>query len=113
MNESSPPCDVVFGLMNRFEAFFKSLFKSIHIASLLKDKKGTVVTPARKAKVCVCGNPSAVRHCTLMCYGGKTAPCTTSSSYVMFENAGGLPSVLVVSLDFPLETGGVASLAKA
>lgn len=35
----------------RFEAFFKNLFKSIHIAEILKDRQGNTKTEPDKAKV--------------------------------------------------------------
>lgn len=41
-----PPC-----ARNRFRAFFKNLFKSIHIAEVLKDRDGNTKTDPDKAKV--------------------------------------------------------------
>lgn len=36
---------------NRFRSFFKNLFKSIHIAEVLKDREGNTKTEPDKAKV--------------------------------------------------------------
>lgn len=36
---------------NRFPAFFKNLFKSIHVVEVLKDREGNTKTDPDKAKV--------------------------------------------------------------